>query len=82
VANVLQVRIEIHETTGAVGAARAAGVEAGAFASLDEVVQGSAIIDKIEPLPNGDEYEDAYIEWLGGLGEIMDDEPEDISSLN
>jgi xylulokinase len=81
-ANVLEVEIQIIDTTGALGAARAAGVAIGTFSSLEEAIQDPVIIDHIIPSKEREASEEAYFEWLGCLDEIMDDETEEISSLN
>jgi xylulokinase len=79
---VLEVEIQIIDTTGALGAARAAGVAIGTFSSLEEAIQDPVIIDHIIPSKEREASEEAYFEWLGCLDEIMDDETEEISSLN
>jgi xylulokinase len=62
------IRIEIRSTTGAAGAAFAAGVAAGAYNSIEEAMQESPVLRTAEP----DEkkrslYRDLYQRWKKNL---------------
>ena len=60
-------RIELYETTGAAGAAKAAGVGIGAYAGLEEAMKQAAIVNAFEPLPEKELYQEAYARWEGEL---------------
>lgn len=63
--------IEIVETTGSVGAARAAAVAFGDFASLDEASAADGLSALCESLGNRQEYADAYEQWKKDLNEYI-----------
>lgn len=63
--------IKIVETTGSVGAARAAAVAFGDFASLDEASAADGLSGVCEPLNNKQEYADAYELWKQDLNEYI-----------
>jgi xylulokinase len=65
-ANTLNVVIELYNTDGAQGAARAAGVGAGCF-SLADAFKGMECIATIEPDAGQETYQQVYGEWLQGL---------------
>lgn len=67
IATLMDSRIELYETTGAAGAAKAAGVGAGAYASLEEAMKQAAIVNAFEPLPEKELYQEAYARWEGEL---------------
>lgn len=56
-------RIELYDTTGAVGAAKAAGIGAGCYASLEEAMGQAIAVQAFEPLPEKGPYEEAYERW-------------------
>lgn len=60
-------QIEVRDTTGAVGAAQAAGVAAGIFASPEDALRRQAVIKVYEPPANRQEYAKAYAEWQKGV---------------
>jgi len=63
-------RIELYNTDGATGAARAAGVGCGAFASLSESFHGMEVVREIEPSSTLQASNtDAYEYWKSGLSE-------------
>ncbi len=71
IATLMDAEIELIATTGAVGAARAAGVSAGLFASVEEALQGTAVAGRYQPEKNREAYREAYERWkeeLGGAG--------------
>lgn len=70
VANLLQCKIEVVKTTGAVGAARAAGVETGFFGSLKEAVRQSEVLKTYEP-GNQTLYQKAYELWVRDLEKVI-----------
>ena len=65
-ANTLNVVIELYNTDGAQGAARAAGVGAGCF-SLENAFKGMECIATVEPDAGQAQYQEIYAEWLQGM---------------
>jgi len=65
-ANTLNVVIELYNTDGAQGAARAAGVGAGVF-SLSDAFRGMECIATVEPDKEQTLYQEVYEEWLKGM---------------
>lgn len=64
IAQLVGSRIEIVKTTGAVGAARAAGVGAGYFGSIEEAMTGNEVVGIVAPLAGHTEtYRQAYLRW-------------------
>ena len=62
-ANTLNVVIELYNTDGAQGAARAAGVGAGLF-SLTDAFKGMECIATVEPDAGQAQYQEIYANWL------------------
>jgi xylulokinase len=63
-ADVSGASVELYETDGAQGAARAAGLGAGLFGSAAEAFQGLAAVARIDPdEQRRAEYTDAYARW-------------------
>ncbi|MCB0547488.1 MAG: carbohydrate kinase [Phaeodactylibacter sp.] len=67
IASLMGSRIEIFDTTGAVGAAKAAGVGAGCYGSLEEALQLASIVGTFEPQPDNGPYLGAYERWEKAL---------------
>jgi len=67
IATLLDSRIEVMETTGATGAARAAGVAVGAFSSLQEALGQLKLAHVYEPVADKTAYEAAYAKWKESL---------------
>lgn len=59
--------IKIVETTGAVGAARAAAYAAGVFQTFDDAVASDKIQNTYRPIEDKSPYEDAYNDWKSNL---------------
>ncbi|MCX6145438.1 MAG: FGGY family carbohydrate kinase [Ignavibacteriales bacterium] len=66
-ASVAGVTIELYNTDGAQGAARAAAVGAGIVPHLHDAFKGLAALRSIEPETNKDDYLEAYSRWLAPL---------------
>jgi len=66
-ASVAGVTIELYNTDGAQGAARAAAVGAGIVPHLRDAFKGLAALRSIEPETNKDDYLEAYSRWLALL---------------
>ena len=67
ISNLIGSRIEVLETTGAVGAAKAAGVATGIFGSVEEAMQGLRLQTTFEPLDRNDVYKQAFSAWKEDL---------------
>ncbi|MEM1214707.1 MAG: FGGY family carbohydrate kinase [Bacteroidota bacterium] len=70
IANLLQCKIEVLATTGAVGAARAAGVVVRAYGSLDEATEQTTRLQTYGPAYRVESYRQAYDSWLQGLNQM------------
>ncbi len=65
--------IELYNTDGSQGAARAAGFGAGLYSSIDEAFKGLTIVEKVTPDHEMRQtLEDAYIRWQNLLHNIME----------
>lgn len=71
IATLTDLSIKIIETTGSVGAARAAAVAFGDFATLYEASAADGLSTLCEPLDNQQEYSDAYERWKQDLNEYI-----------
>lgn len=71
-ANTGNVTIELYNTDGALGAARAAGVGAGYYATMQEAFTGMECLATIEPDAGLTQaYGDIYGEWKAGLAQLL-----------
>ena len=71
-ANTADATLELYDTDGATGAARAAGIGAGIYKSFDESFQGMRKVKTVEP--NNEKvtvYKDIYAKWYEGLSKII-----------
>jgi xylulokinase len=71
-ASVAGVTIELYNTDGAQGAARAAAVGAGIVPHLQDAFKGLAALQRIEPEANKDDYLEAYNRWFASLKRSLD----------
>ena len=70
-ANTIGCKLELYNTDGASGAARAAGVGAGIYKEFESSFRGIHMIRSVQPEKKKmDVYQDAYQRWLKGL-EVM-----------
>lgn len=69
-------RIELVETTGAAGAAKAAGVATGFYRSIEEAVQKTRALISYEPLDRAEAFEMAYLAWQRDLENAIASAPE------
>ena len=67
ISNLMGCRIELIETTGAIGAAKAAGVANGHYTSLREAVGNTQLLKVYEPVNISGQYEKAYKQWENDL---------------
>jgi xylulokinase len=70
-ASIAEVTIELYNTDGAQGAARAAAVGAGLVPSAKEAFGGLSCVRRVEPEPRRDEYVHAYEVWLKSLNRVL-----------
>ena len=59
--------IEVHNTTGAVGAALAAGVSVGLAPDLGSAVGRQEVLERVTPGENVSALETAYLKWERSL---------------
>lgn len=71
IATMLDCHIEMVDSTGAIGAARAAGVATGAFNSLEEAMMGVSTVKIYEPRLNKALVSQAYNFWESCLGNVL-----------
>jgi len=71
ISNLVGSRIEMVETTGAAGAAKAAGVAAGLYRSIAEAVQHTKILTTIEPQRPDPALDQAYAAWALDLEKAL-----------
>ena len=58
------------ETTGAIGAAKAAGVGAGVYNDLASALSNEQLVQLYKPSLNKDKYQQAYDRWLEALDKL------------
>lgn len=75
ISSLLDCRIEVMDSTGAIGAARAAGYGAGIFSSLEEALAGLKIEAVHEPSLNQALCQQAYSYWQSSLERVLTDYP-------
>ena len=66
-ANISGATIELYDTDGSVGAARAAGLGAGIYASTDEAFSALKSLLTVEPCSDTNSYHEAYARWKSAL---------------
>ncbi len=71
IANLIGSKIEVLETTGAVGAAKAAGVATGFWSSIEEAVKGGKVLLTYEPTNANGVYREAYQAWTNDLKNVL-----------
>ncbi|MCK8521741.1 FGGY family carbohydrate kinase [Aquimarina sp. D1M17] len=71
VATLINQEIEIYNTTGAVGAARAAGLSDGTFKDLGTMITKNDHVMTYHPLQNQEDYKEAYKNWKRELNRIL-----------
>jgi xylulokinase len=71
VASLVNCEIQVMETTGAVGAAKAAGIAAGAYSSIEEALGETRVIETFEPDAQQDLHEQGYAHWKADLERLM-----------
>ncbi len=70
-ANTCAASLELYDTDGAVGAARAAGVGAGIYSSFEASFNGMKKIKTVDPNPAlQPRYAQAYVQWLDNMSRL------------
>lgn len=70
IATLCQSKIEMLDTTGAVGAAKGAGFGAGLYGTLREALGSTPVVGGYAPLTDTSAYEAAYQRWLNSLHKL------------
>ncbi len=81
ISNLMGSRIEVIETTGAIGAAKAAGVANDIYASIREAMENNKVIKCYEPVNMNSSYKSAYKNWLNDLNQILNQEVKTPSAI-
>jgi xylulokinase len=63
ISTLIGAKIEVISTTGAVGAAKAAGVAVGIFHSVEEAMANVEVVRQYEPDPSKEAYQVAFERW-------------------
>ena len=71
IASLLQCEIEVMETTGAVGAAKAVGYTLKHKSSLEEAMSGNKLVTSVEPINVNGEYSSGYHVWKEDLEKLL-----------
>ena len=71
VANLVKGEIQVMETTGAVGAAKASGIAAGVYNSVEEALGETRIIETFEPGENSGLNQEGFRLWQLDLEHLM-----------
>lgn len=71
VATLINQEIEIYNTTGAVGAARAAGLTDNVFQDFGTMISKNDHVMTYHPLQNQDDYVQAYVSWKKELNRVI-----------
>lgn len=72
IATLVNSKIEVMKTTGAIGAAKAAGVAIGIYSSIEEAMSNNQMIKTYVPLAQKEEYQMAYELWENDLNRILE----------
>ncbi len=70
-ANTGDISIELYDTDGSAGAAKAAGLGAGIYSSYEEAFSGLRKIRVIDPSANNEKYKEAYQNWKKNLDSLI-----------
>ena len=71
ISNLMDCKIEVVKTTGAVGAAKGGGVGAGIYSDLKDAFRGNEIQKTITPNNINGEYKEAYLSWENDLKRLI-----------
>lgn len=70
IANLCNCSIDMVETTGAIGAAKAAGVAVGIYGSVEEAMKNTTVLKTYTPTTNNGAYHTAFEAWSKHLKEL------------
>jgi len=71
IATLVDSKIEVMKTTGAIGAAKAAGVAVGVYTSLEEAMSNNQLLMTYTPNKQKETYQNAYNLWESDLKRIL-----------
>ncbi len=71
VASLVNCEIQVMETTGAVGAAKAAGIAAGAYKSIEEALGETRVIETFTAAGEMGPYQQGYVLWKSDLERLL-----------
>ncbi len=71
VSNLLGCDIEVIETTGAAGAAKASGIGVGIYKTIEEAISTNTTVETYHPETDNGSYERAYQRWYHDLQKIL-----------
>ena len=71
IATLANSNIQLIETTGAVGAASAAGIAAGCYNSLEQALTSSKVVKEYHPMKEKEAYQEAYQKWKSDLQHVL-----------
>ncbi len=71
VASLVNSEIQVMETTGAVGAAKAAGIAAGAYKSIDEALGATRIVEIFTAATDRESYLQGFAHWKTDLERLI-----------
>ena len=71
VASLVNSEIQVMETTGAVGAAKAAGIAAGAYKSIEEALGETRIVETFVTSGDTEAYQQGFVQWKSDLEHLM-----------
>jgi xylulokinase len=71
IANLVQSQINVLDTNGAIGAARAAGVAVGLYANVEEAVREQKVLLSYRPENKATAYQEAYGRWKNYLADKL-----------
>ena len=71
VSTLIDAEIELIATTGAVGAAKAAGVSVGIYHAVEEAMANVEVAEKYEPGSDTNEYREAFEKWKAELDKVL-----------
>ena len=71
ISNILNKEIEIHDVSGAYGAARAVGCDIDDFQNFSKTISRHDFVKTFEPSTNKDQYLNAYQSWKNKLNKIL-----------
>jgi len=70
-ASILNCEIQMIETNGAIGAAKASGIAVGAFNTLEEAFSNNKIVKTYRPQSDANKYKEAYNKWANDLAKLI-----------